>query len=280
MTPAVESLAEFCEQHARLLVLTGAGCSTASGIPAYRDDAGRWQHPPPVQYADFIGSAKVRQRYWARSAVGWSRIANAQPGPAHAALAGLEEDGRVSRLVTQNVDGLHQAAGSRQVTDLHGRLHQVRCLDCDATLTRQDFQAELDQANPGWAPAASPAPDGDAALSATDVARFRVPPCRECGGTLKPDVVFFGENVPKIRVKAAIESLHASDGLLVVGSSLMVFSGFRFAREAARAGKPIAAINQGQTRADALLTLKCPMDCNTALPALRGVLTPQRRVEA
>ena len=270
--PAIEALADFCQRYPRLLVLTGAGCSTASGIPAYRDDTGRWQHPPPVQFADFIGSARVRRRYWARSAVGWKRIAGASPGPAHAALAALEADGHIAHLVTQNVDGLHQAAGSRQVTDLHGRPDQVRCMDCSATRTRADFQCALDEANPGWRPDARPAPDGDAELTRADAAGFTVPACADCGGTMKPDVVFFGENVPKQRVNDVKSLLEAADGLLVVGSSLMVYSGFRFARDAARTGKPIAAVTRGQTRADELIDVKYPADCNAALPALRQAL--------
>ena len=278
--PPLQTLAEFCHRHPRLLVLTGAGCSTASGIPAYRDDAGRWQHPPPVQYADFIGSAGVRQRYWARSTVGWSRIAGARPSAAHAALAALESDGRVAHLVTQNVDGLHQAAGSRRVTDLHGRLDQVRCLGCGTAQHRDRFQRTLDRANPHWAPAARPAPDGDAELAAADYAGFRVPPCGNCGGLMKPDVVFFGETVPKERVNAAMKALDAADALLVVGSSLMVYSGFRFAREAHRQGTPIAAVNLGQTRADELIRVKFPLDCNAALPALHRVLREAPVAEA
>ncbi|UCG71711.1 MAG: NAD-dependent protein deacetylase [Chromatiales bacterium] len=270
--PGIDTLAEFCLQHPRLLVLTGAGCSTASGIPAYRDDTGRWQHPRPVQFADFVGSAGVRRRYWARSAVGWSRIARARPSPAHEALAQLEADGRVAHLVTQNVDGLHQAAGSRRVTDLHGRLDQVRCLDCAQVQPRDRFQRALDRANHDWAPAARPAPDGDAQIADADTADFRVPPCARCGGVMKPDVVFFGETVPKKRVNDAMRALNAADALLVVGSSLMVYSGLRFAREAHRLGRPIAAVNRGQTRADELIRVKFPLDCNAALPALRRSL--------
>lgn len=277
---ALQALAEFCHRHPRLFVLTGAGCSTASGIPAYRDETGRWQHPPPIQFADFLGSERVRRRYWARSAAGWSRIEAARPSPVHSALAELESDGRVAHLVTQNVDGLHQAAGSRQVTDLHGRLDQVRCLECDARQTRSGYQLALNEANPGWAVVSRPAPDGDARLSQADVADFQVPDCEKCGGMLKPDVVFFGENVPKTRVKDSITSLEAADALLVVGSSLMVFSGFRFARHAARAGKAIAAINLGRTRADELIEVKYPADCNAALPALRRALNAGILAEA
>jgi NAD-dependent SIR2 family protein deacetylase len=272
-------LAEFCARHPRLLVLTGAGCSTASGIPAYRNDRGEWQHPPPVQFQDFLRSQRVRRRYWARSTVGWSRIARAEPGPVHHALAGLEASGHIVHLLTQNVDRLHQAAGSARVTDLHGRLDRVRCLACARTLPRRAFQHELERANPGWAPAATPAPDGDAVLAEADHDRFNVPACQGCGGLLKPDVVFFGETVPRARVSRAMATLSAADALLIVGSSLMVYSGFRFVREARRLGKPVAAVNRGRTRADALLTVKLSGDCNTVLPAL-GRLLARAQAEA
>jgi NAD-dependent SIR2 family protein deacetylase len=278
--PAISELVEFCTRYPRLMVLTGAGCSTASGIPAYRDDAGCWQHPPPVQYQDFLRCPGVRRRYWARSAVGWSRIARARPGPVHRALAELETDGRIDQLVTQNVDGLHQAAGSTRVTDLHGRLDRVRCLECGGDNARDAFQQELEWANPNWAPAAQAAPDGDARIPDAVYDQFTVPPCRACGGPLKPDVVFFGEPVPRARVHHAMAALGAADALLIVGSSLMVFSGFRFAREAHRRGIPIAAVNRGQTRADALLQIKHPGDCNAALPALQRLLGEPAVAEA
>lgn len=277
---AFAALADFCVQHPRLLVLTGAGCSTASGIPAYRDDDGNWQHPAPVQYNEFIGSARVRQRYWARSAIGWSRIRDAQPGAAHHAIAQLQSDGRITHLVTQNVDSLHQQAGSDQVTDLHGRLDQVRCLDCDTRQSRASFQTLLEQSNPDWKPTARPAPDGDAVLADADYQHFLVPDCPACSGTVKPDVVFFGESVPRRRVGRVQAALTAADALLVVGSSLMVFSGFRFAREAHQQGIPVAAVNQGRTRADELLRLKCNTDCNAALPALRRLLRGREMAEA
>jgi NAD-dependent SIR2 family protein deacetylase len=266
-------LAAFCRRHPRLVVLTGAGCSTASGIPDYRDEAGDWKHPQPVQYQDFVSSAATRRRYWARSAIGWRRMDRARPNPAHSALASLERHGHVELLITQNVDGLHQAAGSRQVVDLHGRLDQVRCLDCTHSLPRPDFQADLEGANPGWSPAAHPRPDGDADLDDAAYREFRVPPCPACGGRLKPDVVFFGETVPRERVERSFAALEAADALLVVGSSLMVYSGFRFARRAAELGRPIAAVNRGRTRADELLHLKIESDCTAALPALTTVLS-------
>jgi len=256
----------------RVMVLSGAGISTGSGIPDYRDAKGAWKRPQPVTLQAFTGSPAVRQRYWARSLLGWPRFAQARPNPAHLALAALEDAGRVGPILTQNVDGLHQRAGSRTVIDLHGRLDRVLCLDCGRAGTRADLQQELLRANPGWdAHLAGIAPDGDADLEGVDFGAFRVPACRQCGGMLKPDVVFFGESVPRARVEQASAALQASDALLVVGSSLMVWSGFRFARMAAEAGIPLAILNRGRTRADELATLKLEADCVAVLPALAGM---------
>ena len=265
-TPDAERLAAFIDAHPRLFVLTGAGCSTGSGIPDYRDLEGGWKRRPPVTLQAFTGDAKTRSRYWARSLVGWRRFGRAQPNGTHSALAALEREGRVEVLLTQNVDGLHQHAGSRNVIDLHGRLDTVRCLACEARMPREAMQRSLEALNPDWlALDALDAPDGDADLEGLDFASFRVPDCATCGGMLKPDVVFFGENVPRDRVERAGENLANADAMLVVGSSLMVFSGYRFAREAARLGKPVAAVNLGRTRADDLLTLKIESECATAL---------------
>jgi NAD-dependent SIR2 family protein deacetylase len=256
------ALAEFLAAHERLFVLTGAGISTASGIPDYRDLDGGWKRRPPVNYQAFVGDAATRARYWARSLIGWRRFGHARPNAAHEALTRLEAEGRVEVLLTQNVDGLHQAAGSRNVIDLHGRLDEVRCLGCERRIPREAFQHELERRNPAWRELdAHAAPDGDADLDGMDFSVFDVPACTACGGMLKPDVVFFGENVPRERVDRAHAHLAASDAMLVVGSSLMVYSGFRFARAAAQAGKPIAAINRGRTRADDLFTLKIERDC-------------------
>jgi NAD-dependent SIR2 family protein deacetylase len=261
-------LAEFVARHPRLLVLTGAGCSSASGIPAYRDDAGAWRGGTPVLFAQFAQSAAVRRRYWARSLVGWARVRDARPNRAHRALARLEALGVVACLVTQNVDGLHQKAGSREVLDLHGRLDRVLCLDCGLTLQRSDVQQLLASWNPGHAErAAASAPDGDARLE-TDCDAFRVPDCPACGGRLKPDVVMFGENVPAGRVAAALGALERADALLCVGSSLMVYSGYRFCLAAQALGRPVAAVNLGRTRADAMLALKVGGDCADALETL------------
>jgi NAD-dependent SIR2 family protein deacetylase len=263
------SLREFLGRHARLFVLTGAGVSTDSGIPDYRDADGEWRRPSrPVQFRDFMTDVATRRRYWARGLVGWQHLARAVPNDAHHALARLERAGRVELLVTQNVDRLHQAAGSEAVVDLHGRADVVRCMSCDRRTQRAELQAELVDLNPAWAVlGARSAPDGDADLASADYATFIVPDCAVCGGTLKPDVVFFGESVPRERVVRAMDALRDAHALLVVGSSLMVYSGYRFARAAAEAGKPIAAVNLGRTRADDALTIKVAADCATALAA-------------
>ncbi len=262
-------LRDFIEAHPRLFVLTGAGCSTDSGIPDYRDTNGGWKRPQPVTYQAFMGEQATRQRYWARSLVGWRRFGRALPNATHHALARLEQQGRITALLTQNVDGLHQAAGHRHVIDLHGRLNEVRCMSCTLRFPRDTFQEALVELNPDWAMLdAGDAPDGDADLDGRDFSSFDVPPCPHCGGILKPDVVFFGENVPRHRVDAAVTSLNEADALLVVGSSLMVFSGYRFAVAAARDGKPIAAVNMGKTRADPLLSLKIEQSCAEVLAFL------------
>lgn len=266
---ADDRLRTFIEAHPRLFVLTGAGISTDSGIPDYRDRAGQWKRTPPVTYQAFMHEAATRQRYWARSLVGWRRFGSATPNATHHALVALERRGQMELLVTQNVDRLHQRAGSKRVVDLHGRLDEVRCMVCDWRQDRHGFQQTLVARNPLFAALdAADAPDGDADLEGHDFARFDVPPCPACGGIVKPDVVFFGENVPRDRVAAAIEACQAADAVLVVGSSLMVFSGYRFVAAAAKAGKPIATVNLGVTRADPLVTLKVDAPCAEALAFL------------
>ncbi|MGL0787778.1 NAD-dependent protein deacetylase [Xanthomonas translucens] len=263
------ALQAFVARHRRLFVLTGAGCSTDSGIPDYRDAAGDWKRAQPVTYQAFMGELATRQRYWARSLVGWPRFGYARPNATHAALAQLEARGQVELLLTQNVDRLHQAAGSAAVIDLHGRLDVVRCMECERRLPREDFQQQLLQRNPHWATLqAGQAPDGDADLEDVDFAVFAVPACTQCGGVLKPDVVFFGENVPRERVAAAFAHLQQADAMLVLGSSLMVYSGFRFVQAAAKACMPIAAVNLGRTRGDDLLSLKLAQPCAQALEFL------------
>ena len=262
-------LREFLERHRRLFVLTGAGCSTDSGIPDYRDADGAWKRARPVMFRDFMDEALTRQRYWARSLVGWRRFGKAQPNDTHRALANLERRNGVGTLVTQNVDRLHQAAGSTAVVDLHGRLDVVRCMNCAHRIPREQVQEELLQLNPEWTQLdAREAPDGDADLDGLDFSRFKIPACRVCGGILKPDVVFFGESVPADRVTTAMQRLEAAEAVLVVGSSLMVYSGYRFAYAAAQSGKPIAAVNLGATRADDLLSLKVVQPCAAALAFL------------
>jgi NAD-dependent SIR2 family protein deacetylase len=263
------SLRDFIDHHPRLFVLTGAGCSTDSGIPDYRDADGDWKRPQPVTLQAFMRDAATRRRYWARNLIGWQRFSPAKPNAAHRALARLEQHGNVELLVTQNVDRLHQAAGSRHVVDLHGRMDLVRCMGCWRLQPRADLQDELITLNPQWSHLdARTAPDGDADLEGLDFSTFEVPPCSYCAGILKPDVVFFGENVPKERVETAMHHLQQADAMLIVGSSLMVYSGYRFAQAAALAGKPIAAVNLGRTRADDLLTLQLKQPCSEALAFL------------
>jgi len=263
---ATKSLVDFIREHPRLTILTGAGCSTESGIPEYRDDEGKWKHRQPMQYADFVGVENKRRQYWARSFAGWHRIANAKPNAAHRAIAELEHYGFATGVITQNVDSLHTAAGSRKVIDLHGVLQRIRCLDCDTIDSRAAFQERLRASNPDWsAKITAIAPDGDAGISADNIQSFDIPECLNCGGIVKPDVVFFGEPVPGSRVLKAKQVLRQSDALLVVGSSLMVFSGYRFARYANEDGKPIAIVNRGHTRADTLATHKLTVNCASLL---------------
>jgi len=274
-----QALADFIRQHPRLVVLTGAGCSTPSGIPDYRDARGNWKPGPPVLGAQFVRELPARQRYWARSLNGWPCFRAAEPNAAHRALASLEQRGHVRHLITQNVDGLHQRAGSRAVTELHGSLARVRCLGCDAVCTRAEVQRVLERDNAGFRNLdAAPAPDGDAQLETQRLGGFRVPDCPRCGGTLKPDVVFFGESVPAPTVSACLDALAQADALLCVGTSLMVYSGFRFCRHAAARGQPVAALNLGRTRADDLLTLKIAAPCDAVLTALLGELPVQPEV--
>lgn len=253
----------------RLFVLTGAGCSTDSGLPDYRDGAGGWKRKPPIDFQTFMGGEPARARYWARGLVGWRRFGHARPNAAHRALAAMERDGAVALLVTQNVDGLHQAAGSRAVLDLHGRMVEVLCTACGWRGPRAHWQAQLEALNPLWAELDAPdAPDGDADLDGLDFTRFVVPGCPRCGGIVKPDVVFFGELVPRERYERAMAALDEADAVLVVGSSLMVHSGYRYVKEASLRGLPIAAVNRGRTRADDLLGLKVEQSCAEALAAL------------
>jgi NAD-dependent SIR2 family protein deacetylase len=223
-----------------------------------------------MTYQEFVSGPVARQRYWARSHLGWSRMRRADPNPGHRALAALDP----SLLITQNVDGLHEQAGSRQVVALHGRISDVICLQCRRTTSRDELQRRLDRLNPGWAAAHADVavrPDGDVDLEAT--AGFVVPSCEACGGVLKPDVVFFGENVPRDRVDrcfAAVDELGHDGVLLVAGSSLTVMSGLRFVRRAARNGTPVVIVNRGATRGDELATVKVEAGCSEFLTRLSG----------
>lgn len=272
-TAEVRRLAEWLAQRSRVTAITGAGVSTASGIPDYRDGDGHWKRSPPVQYRDFVHVESVRKRYWARSLVGWPMFKSALPSAAHVALARLEADRRIAQLVTQNVDRLHERAGSREVIDLHGRLDVVRCLGCNRTLDRDEFQRQLLALNPVWASAsAGIAPDGDADVTGVDFDRFRVPSCEVCGGILKPDVVFYGEAVPRARADAALDAAVQVDGVLVAGSSLMVWSSFRLVRAAVQRGISVVAVNRGHTRGDELLEFKLDAECGAVLAATAAVL--------
>lgn len=271
-----ESLRQFFDNNPKIVVLTGAGISAASGIPTYRDEAGRWLHNEPIQHQEFIDELPRRKRYWARSMRGWPRVRDAAPNTAHHALATLEAAGHVSKVITQNVDRLHQRAGSQQVIDLHGRLDRVECLECGTFECRDRLQRQLEKLNPGNISQMTRAarPDGDADLPEDLVDGVRVPHCADCGGMLMPDVVFYGGTVPRSRVDDCMNAVENADALLTIGSSLQVFSGYRFCRHAAKTGKPIAIINPGVTRADDLSTLKFKTDCVTLLQHLTQTLHP------
>jgi NAD-dependent deacetylase sirtuin 4 len=278
-------LANFLESSRRLVVLTGAGCSTESGIPDYRSPGGAWTRHEPIYYSAFVRSEEVRRFYWARSYRGWPRFAAARPNDAHRALAEMEERGIAEFLITQNVDDLHQEAGSRRVVQLHGRNRIVVCLECDAEFPRADIQQRLATLNAGWLAAAVSsridgdeadfAPDGDADVARELVGDFRVAPCDRCGGVLKPGVVFFGESVPAGKVRVAIEQVERAGALLVVGTSLTVWSGYRFVKRAAERAIPIAIVNIGPTRGDEFATLKIEGKCGEvlgdAVSRLRGL---------
>jgi NAD-dependent SIR2 family protein deacetylase len=253
----IHALANFLTDHPRLVVLTGAGISSASGIPTYRDQHGTWLHGTPIQEQAFLKNEYTRRRYWARSWHGWPVLRDARPNPAHFALAQLEERGHIELLITQNVDRLHQRAGSRNVVDLHGRVDRVRCLDCATLHCRDSVQELLERENQWSYPShQTPRPDGDMDVPHEMILQLVLPQCPLCAGDLMPDVVFFGGTVPTARVNTCLDALEQADALLSIGSSLMVFSGFRFCRRASQLGKHIAIINPGVTRADDLAHLR------------------------
>ncbi|MEM7083815.1 MAG: NAD-dependent protein deacetylase [Pseudomonadota bacterium] len=271
-----QTLADFLSDPTPLLVLTGAGISTASGIPEYRDADGNWKHAKPVQYREFMDSDFIYRRYWARSSVGWRTMGSADPNAAHQALAELEARARLHTLITQNVDGLHERAGSQRLINLHGRLGTVSCQSCGNRHDRDTLQAVIRDNNQQWLAQhearraynlANRKPDGDVELRDDAYAGFNPPWCERCGGRLKPDVVFFGETIPADTVRNTQAAQAATRRLLVIGSSLIVFSGFRIARDFHQRGLPVVIINQGMTRADDLATLKFADDANTLLPA-------------
>ncbi|HLM67933.1 MAG TPA: NAD-dependent protein deacetylase [Longimicrobium sp.] len=264
----------------RTVVLAGAGCSTESGIPDYRSPESLQRARKPIQFQEFVRSEAARARYWARSSVGWIRFSAARPNAGHAALARLEDAGVVRGIITQNVDGLHHAAGSRRVVELHGSLASVRCLGCGAVGPRDGFQHRLMALNADWARRlggqAEQAPDGDAELPDWAMESFQVPPCEACGGVIKPHVVFFGENVPAETVEEAWSLFGEAEVLLVAGSSLTVYSGRRFIYRAQQDGVPIGIINLGPTRADEMAAAKVDAPLGLVLPQLADALSRPR----
>ncbi|MFJ4707884.1 NAD-dependent protein deacetylase [Streptomyces anulatus] len=268
LEPVVEAL-----RGGGVLVLSGAGISTESGIPDYRGEGGSLSRHTPMTYQDFTADAAARRRYWARSHLGWRTFGRARPNAGHRAVAAFGRRGLLSGVITQNVDGLHQAAGSADVVDLHGRLDRVVCLSCGAFSPRRELALRLEEANKGFAPvAASMNPDGDADLTDEQVGDFRVVPCAVCGGVLKPDVVFFGEAVPPQRVEHCRELVRGASTLLVLGSSLTVMSGLRFVRQADRAGVPVLIVNRDPTRGDRHALTRIGLPLGDALTTAAGRL--------
>ena len=263
----------------RVVVLSGAGISTESGIPDYRGETGSLRTHTPMTYGDFVGSESGRQRYWARSHLGWRTIARAHPNAGHRAVAALQARGYLDGIITQNVDGLHGAAGARDVIELHGNLDRVICLDCRQTTPREHLDVRLREANPTFeAQATRINPDGDVDLPDEVVQHFRLVNCTNCDSRLlKPDVVFFGENVPKPRVERCYRLIDEARAVLVLGSSLTVMSGFRFVRYAAKSGKPVLIINQGLTRGDPYATHRINLPLGQALTTLTINLGAQAR---
>ncbi|MFF4319180.1 NAD-dependent protein deacetylase [Streptomyces sp. NPDC001568] len=252
-----------------VLVLTGAGMSTESGIPDYRGEGGSLRRHTPMTYQDFTASAQARRRYWARGHLGWRTFGRARPNAGHRSVAAFGRHGLLSGVITQNVDGLHQAGGSRDVVELHGNLGRVVCLSCGDLGSRGDLARRLEEVNAGYDPvAAGMNPDGDADLTDEQVGDFRVVPCARCGGVLKPDVVFFGESVPPERVERCRAMVGEASSLLVLGSSLTVMSGLRFVRQAAQAGKPVVIVNRDPTRGDRYAVARVELPLGAALTTL------------
>ncbi|MFF9020316.1 NAD-dependent protein deacetylase [Streptomyces eurythermus] len=268
LEPVVEALST-----GGVLVLSGAGISTESGIPDYRGEGGSLSRHTPMTYQEFTASARARRRYWARSHLGWRTFGRAEPNAGHRAVATFGRHGLLSGVITQNVDGLHQAAGSEDVVELHGSLDRVVCLSCGARSARRELARRLEEANAGFEPvAAGINPDGDADLTDEQVGDFRVLPCVLCGGVLKPDVVFFGEAVPPRRVEHCRELVREATSVLVLGSSLTVMSGLRFVRQAAREGKPVLIVNRDPTRGDRHAVTRVGLPLGTSLTTVAGRL--------
>jgi NAD-dependent SIR2 family protein deacetylase len=271
----IEKLAALMRDR-RVLALSGAGVSTESGIPDYRGPRSAARRTHPIYYREFLSNPVARARYWARSAIGWQHVVDARPNAGHVALADMERSGAVLGVITQNVDGLHAAAGSHNLLDLHGSILQVVCLSCGTREHRAAVQERLLASNPEWMNGpfrtASAEPDGDAHAEPPADGSFHVPNCLRCGGILKPEVVFFGENVPRDRVEKAFAMLGEAEALLVVGSSLAVYSGYRFVQQAARDGKPVAIVNSGPTRGDDVAAVRIEAALGVALPRLAAVL--------
>lgn len=256
-----------------VLVLSGAGLSTESGIPDYRGEGGSLSRHTPMTYQDFTASAQARRRYWARSHLGWRTFGRARPNAGHRAVTAFGREGMLSGVITQNVDGLHQAAGSEGVVELHGSLDRVVCLVCGDLSLRRELARRLEEANPDFRPvAAAINPDGDADLTDAQVGDFRVVPCTVCGGVLKPDVVFFGESVPPARVEQCRALVREATSLLVLGSSLTVMSGLRFVRQAAQAGTPVLIVNRDVTRGDRHAVTRVALPLGAALATVAGRL--------
>lgn len=281
MNRSIDTLISEFTRRKTWLVLSGAGISAASGIPTYRDKEGKWRRNRAIQHREFVQEPASRRRYWARSMIGWPGVFAAQPNAIHQGIADLEHQGRIGGIITQNVDRLHQRAGSQRVVDLHGRLDRVCCLDCHFHMHRETLQQLLVAANPDYrAWEAQAQPDGDADVPDEWVATFTVVDCPVCGGVLMPDVVFFGGSIRGEVLDTCWHWLADAEGILVLGSSLQVFSGFRFAREAKKAGKALIIINDGVTRADDLCDLKLTLDAALALDHLHTALGTHRRVRS
>lgn len=270
---SAEQVAKLISDNQPVTVITGAGFSASSGLPVYRDANGNWIHSEPVQGPKFRASKKLRQRYWCRSYFGWQSFSKAAPNQAHKDLATLEEGGLIDTVITQNVDGLHQSAGSSSTVALHGNLSEVICLDCGDITQRADLQQRLQENNPEFLKVEfRVAPDGDAIVEDSHIEKFNVVACTSCGGVLQPYVVFYGDNVPKSRVQHCMQRVLESRLLVCAGTSLMVYSGFRFCKAAISAGIPLVIINKGVTRADDLASAKIDDDCEAVLSQLKQLL--------